>query len=391
MKIGMIISYIIFLRVKITNAVITLFNGVSNQVAMKTKYYIIFAIVIILIGIRIWLPYGVKNYINKTLVELPGYTGKIEDVDIALFRGAYVIDGLQVLKEDGDYTLPFISVDRIDFSIQWNALFKGKLVGEVIFDRPTLRFLDHKQENKDQYGEGVDWTEPVKKWIPVKINKLLIQDGKVYFKNPTSKPDVDLYISGVKFEINNLRNADKLTSKLPSDFYMSGVTIGDGALTAQGKINVLKPIPDFDLSFKLESVDIVALNDFLKVYSNVDAEKGNFSLYSEIAIDDAMISGYVKPIIKDLKIIDLTKDSQNPVQLVWESIVAAVTSIFTNHNKDQFASKVPFEGSLKDPDVKIFQSIWNVFRNAFVKAFKNKVDDAITFPLNNEQAEKEKN
>lgn len=59
------------------------------------------------------------------------YTGKVEDIDIALIRGAYVIDGIEILKRDTGQTaavdtVPFFSCPNIDLSIHWKALFEGK-------------------------------------------------------------------------------------------------------------------------------------------------------------------------------------------------------------------------------------------------------------------------
>ena len=45
------------------------------------------------------LPSIVKNYVNKELNDLPGYSGSVEDIDIHLLRGAYAIDGLVLKKK----------------------------------------------------------------------------------------------------------------------------------------------------------------------------------------------------------------------------------------------------------------------------------------------------
>ena len=37
-------------------------------------------------------------------------------------------------------TVPFIDVKQIDLSVHWKALFSGAIVGETIFDSPTVNF-----------------------------------------------------------------------------------------------------------------------------------------------------------------------------------------------------------------------------------------------------------
>ena len=53
--------------------------------------------------------------------------------------------------------------------------------------------------------------------------------------------------------------------------------------------------------------------------------------------------------------------------------------IFENQPKDQFATKVPMEGDLSNPDTAILPAIWTIFRNAFINALNKSVDDTIEF------------
>ena len=57
-------------------------------------------VVAILIIIRLILPYVVLHYANKTLANVPGYYGHIEDIDLSLYRGAYQIDSIYLDKKD---------------------------------------------------------------------------------------------------------------------------------------------------------------------------------------------------------------------------------------------------------------------------------------------------
>ena len=61
---------------------------------MKKKYKILICIVVLLIAIRIVLPYIVLHYANKTLANMKGYYGHIDDIDLSLYRGAYIINDI---------------------------------------------------------------------------------------------------------------------------------------------------------------------------------------------------------------------------------------------------------------------------------------------------------
>ena len=84
-----------------------------------------------LVAARVALPYVVKRYVNKTLAELPGYSGSVADIDISLWRGAYQIQGLRVVKTGGKVPVPFVSSRLIDLSVEWKALLNGSIVAEI--------------------------------------------------------------------------------------------------------------------------------------------------------------------------------------------------------------------------------------------------------------------
>ncbi len=346
---------------------------------MKKRYKILIGIVLLLGATRIYLPYVVTDYVNKILKEIPGYTGSITDVDLQLYKGAYSIDSLEILKADSSIYVPFFSSHRIDLSVQWSALFEGSIVGEIDLINPELYFVASNDTSQAQYGEDVDWTKPIKELIPLKINRLEVHEGTIYFKNFDNEPKIDLYLTELELKATNLTNATSENKSLPSELTASGYSIGGGQLNVSGGLNILKKIPDVDIDMNFEGVDLTALNDFLKVYAKMDAEKGTFNLYSEIVIDDGQLTGYVKPLIRDLELVSWQDDKNQPLQLIWESVAGVVLEIFENQKKDQLATKVPMKGDLSNPKTKVFPAIWNILSNAFVQAFKKSTDDTLDF------------
>jgi hypothetical protein len=361
----------------------------------KRKWIILGSLVLLIVVARLMLPYFVTRYVNKVLADIDGYEGSISDVDIHLIRGAYSIHDLELFKLNGHEKVPFIDIPVIDLSVEWAALFKGSVVGEVIFDQPKLNFIGgdgdetKKPGNDTQTGEGVDWTKPLKELMPLQINRLEINDGDIFFYDFTTKPNVDINLKHLQLLATNLNNAEKQEDRLPSRVVASATSIGGGKLSIDMDINVLKEIPDFDLNLKFEGINMPALNDFFLAYSKTDIERGTFNLYSEVVLKDSQISGYVKPLAQDIKIVDWEKDKENPFNLVWQAIVGVVAEFFENQKEDQFATKVPIQGSVKDIKSGVWPTVWNVFRNAFVQAFQRNTDNTVKFS-DNLQAKVEK-
>src|SRR4051812_48580567 len=105
---------------------------------MKKKYKILIGVLIVLIAIRLILPYVVLHYANKTLAAVKGYYGHMEDIDLSIYRGAYIIHNIYLNKRDSvsQEQTDFFKSKAIDLSVEWGAPFQGSIVGELVFDFP---------------------------------------------------------------------------------------------------------------------------------------------------------------------------------------------------------------------------------------------------------------
>src|SRR5690606_14996850 len=115
----------------------------------------------------------------------------------------------------------------------------------------------------------------------------------------------------------------------------TGNSLGGGVLNIEARMNALKEIPDIALTMTMEDVDMTALNDFIKVYTNTDVEQGTFNLYTEIVIDSSQLRGYVKPVLENLEILDWDKEEEGFLKKTWEAIAEGVKHIFENSQEEQ--------------------------------------------------------
>ena len=346
---------------------------------VKRKYIIILSIVVLFVVARLMLPWFVTRSVNKTLADIPGYSGSISGVDIRLIRGAYIIKDLQLFKIEGNEKVPFVDIPATDLSVEWQALFKGSIVGEVIFTSPILNFIGGAGDAANQTGIDVDWTVPIKRLMPLQINRMEIKNGTIHFLDFTTKPNVDIDLKQLQAIASNLNNAENQTVSLPSRITASAVSIGNGQFNITMDINVLKEIPDVDMDLKFESIDMPALNDFFLAYAKVDVEKGTFNIYSEMTIDSGKVKGYVKPLALHVKIASWKEDKEKPINLIWQGIVGFFVEVFTNQKKDHFATKIELTGDLNNVKTKVWPTVASIFKNAFVGAFKKNTDNTITF------------
>ena len=305
------------------------FKFIKNTFNISNKSLIIIGIIIlILIGIRIALPYIIKDYVNNVLNSIPEYTGSIGDVDLNLWRGAYKIQDVKLLKTSGKVPVPFFSAKQLDLSVEWGALFEGSLVGEISLYNPKLNFVSGPTKKQSQQSIDTSWTDKVKQLFPLKINRFEIINGEVHFRNFHSDPKVDIYLDNIYATATNLTNSKNLSKTLIASIDAKGNAMHTGHFTLKANINPYLKEPTFDLAAKLTNVDLVKLNNFIKAYGKFDVQSGTFEVVGEFAAANGKFEGYVKPFFKNMKVLSLKEDIKNPLKLFWETIVGAVTGLF---------------------------------------------------------------
>ncbi|MBW3546246.1 MAG: DUF748 domain-containing protein, partial [Bacteroidetes bacterium] len=215
------------------------------------------------------------------------------------------------------------------------------------------------------------WTEVVKSLMPLTINRLEVQQGKMTYLDTSTKPAVTLHIDSLHLIALNLANVEEEGNKLPSTVSLTGSSIGGGQLKGNMKINVLKEIPDFDLKMELIKVDLTSINDFIEAYGKFDVERGRLDMYAELTLTDGHVEGYVKPFFEDLKVLDWEKDKEEDgfLRAAWEAIAGLFTEAAENQPRDQVATRVPISGDINQPDTDISSTVLNVLRHAFINAF----------------------
>ncbi|MEC7265525.1 MAG: DUF748 domain-containing protein [Bacteroidota bacterium] len=357
-----------------------------KKIYKRKRYVLPTILIVLLLAFRMVLPYIVKNYVNKVLADIPGYYGHVEDIDLSLITGAYTIDQLYLNKVNADSEIPFLNFERTHISIEWSSLFKGKIVSEINMTRPSLIYVFEDQQKETPEDADIDdWTKALTDLVPIDINKLEIHDGKVAFVQLSADPNIDLHLNQIELYAANLRNVERAGEKLPSNLVADAVSIGEGKLHLEGQMDLVKQIPDVDLSLSLENANVTALNDFTDHYAGIDFDEGIFNFYSEVVIADGYLKGSLKPIIKDAKLIG-KEDAF--LETLWEGFVGFFKFVLKNHKENTLATKVPIEGDLNQVNTKVWPTVFNIFKNGWIKAFKGMVDDDIDFKDVQETANK---
>ncbi len=328
-------------------------------------------VVLLLIGARLALPGFLRWYVNRTIDQNPLYDGKITDIEVHLWRGAYTITEVRLLKTTGNVPVPLFSAKKLELAIQWDALLHRRLVGKIVIDQPELNFVDAPSESDSQTGAGGPWLQIIRDLFPFKINSCEIHDGSIHFRAFQRDPPVDVYLSHLDGAIKNLTNIRDETTPMMATVDATALAMDQARFEYHMKFNPFSYRPNFQIAVRLLGLDVTQTNALARSYGAFDFERGYFDLVVELNAKAGGLQGYVKPLFRDIKVFSLKNDikKDNPLQLFWEALVGLATDILKNQPRDQFGTQIPITGTLDNPREDILVTVGNILRNAFIRAY----------------------
>lgn len=112
------------------------------------------------------------------------------------------------------------------------------------------------------------------------------------------------------------------------------------------------------------------MNKLFRAYGSFDVTAGLFSLYSELSVKNGRVEGYIKPLFKDMKVYDARQDKEkNLFHQLYEGLVGGVSKLLENTPRDEVATKTDMSGTLEKPHTNTWQTVVNLVKNGFFKAF----------------------
>ncbi len=351
------------------------------------------ALACLLVVVRLSLPFAAQWYINDVLDEGEEFTGSVGDVDLMLWRGAYSLDDVVILKRTGEVEQPFFEAKRVEFSLLWSALFDKALVAQVYLTQPELNFVDGRSEASSQSGEDENWLYLADQLVPLKVDRFEIDNGSVNFFNPDAEPVVHIQLHDINAVAKNLVNSRDLSKNLIATVQASGSAEEQGTITLTGSLNPATKNPTFDINLQANDVALVNFRNFLDTYAPFDLEAGTLELALELASDDGEISGYAKPVLRHVEVFswkgDVERDGDGFFRSIAEALSGFIAELFENQSEDQVATRIPISGSLNDVDTPIFTTIVGILKNAFVQAIQGDLEYSVEWS-DAEQAKEEK-
>lgn len=348
----------------------------------KTSYIIIASTLLFLFVLRLAAPFAVEKGVNYALQQTPGLRGKIGDVDIALYRGAYQIKDIELYVIDGTLEKPLVRITRLDISILWAALFRGSVVAEMQFFQPEFYYADtSEQEEKinDDASDEQTWVSLANKLVPFAIDRIDILDGRLMLETIATEQTNLSEINKVNGYISNITNSKDHSGSLVTNMQLNGMIEGVCPLQLSGSYNPYAAKPTFNIDVEMQRLPVEHIDGLIAFYAPFDVEAGELDFAMEFIADEGKVDGYVKAGVYDLSVFrwheDVVVDGDNPFQWLFEALSGGVAEIFEDGERDLLATEVPLEGQLDDIETPVWPAVLSIIKNAFGESLNIKVDE----------------
>jgi hypothetical protein len=333
---------------------------------------IFLALVGVVLVARAVLPSELRDYVNRTLDRNLLYEGRIGQIELHLWRGAYSIRDVHISKRTGNVPVPLFAARRVDFSVQWDALLHRRIVGRLRLEDPELNIVAGESQEDSQTGQGGPWLQIIRDLFPFQINSAVVTNGSLHFRTFKSAKPVDVYLSHLEATIDDLGNIRDQTNPLITTVQATAQVMDQAPLNLRMTLDPFSYRPTFHLAVRVLGLDVTKLNDLALVYGNFDFKRGWFDLVIEADSKEGQVNGYIKPLFRDLKLFSLVHDIQqdNVLQFFWQALLGGTTTLLKNYPRDQFGTMIPFAANASgSTTTDLLATVANVLRNAFIRAY----------------------
>lgn len=212
----------------------------------------------------------------------------------------------------------------------------------------------------------------------IRVDEFTVRGGDIGYVNGGADPPYRVYLDNASLSVTNLSNQEREGT---SSVNLTGAFMGSGKTVLSASFRPERSGPDFDLDVRIEGTRLEAMNELLKAYGNFDVVGGTFSLFSEIRVQGERITGYVKPLFKDLEAYDRRQDREkNAFRKLYEKLLEGISGLLENRPREEVVTKTDISGTVENPRSNTLQILIRLVQNAFFRAILPGFDEELGRP-----------
>ena len=235
------------------------------------------ALLVVIVVAASLLDEPLRAYAEREVNQrLPAYTVHIGALDLHPLGLSLDLEDV-VIRQKEQPDPPLAEISKIHGSLQWSALFRGRLVTDELIDHPVIHFTRPQagKELEASPEKKQSWQEALFAMQEVQINEVRINNGDVtYREHATSKP---MRITDLNVKAGNIRNVRSQSHEYPSDLHIDAVVFEKGKFTLDGHADFFaEPSLAVNADLSLTDIELAALQP-LTAQHQVHISQGRLS------------------------------------------------------------------------------------------------------------------
>jgi hypothetical protein len=255
--------------------------------------------------------------------------------------------------------------------VEYAPWFKMLHLHEVRLDRLHADFVHSTRTApaekvvREKVGQAADQAANAPGLL-LQIDRAFASQANVGFVNRAASPSYRVFLTEGELAMENLSNHFTEGEALA---LLKGRFMGSGATVVRATFRPETSGPDFDIDVRVEDTQMRTMNELLRAYGKFDVTGGWFSLYTQLHIKDRQITGYIKPLFRDMDVYDPGQDQhKSAFRKVYERVIGGVAKLLENRPRDEVATKTTVSGRLDKPQTSAAETIVRLIQNAFFEA-----------------------
>ncbi|HEY7203767.1 MAG TPA: DUF748 domain-containing protein [Methylomirabilota bacterium] len=207
------------------------------------------------------------------------------------------------------------------------------------------------------------------------IKRLDVTGSTLAFVNRAASPPYRLQLTETDIALQHLSNQPRDGR---ASIALRGQLMGKGPTRITASLTPRPGRADLDITTAIEDADLPRLSDVVRAHGGVGVTEGALSVYSELKLENGTIEGYVKPLVKNVRVGDdgAADGDRGLKRRLYEGMMNVAGKVLRNHSRGEVATVVRVSGPLERPHVSRWETIGRLLQNAFLRPIVPGLDPA---------------
>lgn len=347
----------------------------SKRWYLRWWTWTILGVALFVVGLYFGLQPLARYATQRALDSVAGYFGSFEDVHVSILPLRYRVTHLKL--EPTDKSRPLIYAEDTVASVDWRWLLHRRL--RLAASVYKANIVLYETSGKAATQNLPDLASVMTKILPGQLHRVQLRDSEMtyVFHNEKDARGQEkqaseghntvpkLWIHDLEATVENLATRPELAEG--STTFAAAAVIGKtGRLSLFATADPFAKVLTFAGQFSLQDMNLVDAYNLVDSKADLAFSKGTLDLLAKFGCDKGHLTGAVQPVIKNAEVKATGDDIVKKVE-AWAANLGIKLLSDRVPGRNAVSTVVPIEGTLSDPKLQLWPTIFGIIRNAFVE------------------------